>query len=326
MVMAVTLAATGCNKSGKLAEKSQFKTPTGPVELKLKWPVGQRVVQDLDMKMKLNLNIPGQPAPMQQDMTMGQKFAMTVLQDLPEGGHEVEMEFLSFRMGMEAGGKKMMDYDSEAQTDSKNPMAGVLGKVVGSKINCFLNASNDVDHIEGVDALIGRLSEGGNAQSVAPVKGMLSETYFKQMLSSSRFMPPHAVAPGDSWPVHYELPMEQIGTLAMDYTFTLERWEMHGTRNCARMEFQGEIKTTGGGKPIAPGVEMSIRDGNSSGVSWFDPELGIVIDSNIQQDFTMIMSVPKPQRGKAAKNAKPETMTMTNQMSQILSIKLDSVK
>ena len=63
VALAAALAVAGCNKSGKLAETSKFKTPTGPVELKLKWPPGERVVQDLDMKMKIDINVPGQPAP-----------------------------------------------------------------------------------------------------------------------------------------------------------------------------------------------------------------------------------------------------------------------
>ena len=326
VVTAAVLAATGCNKSGKLAEKSTFQTPAGPVELKLKWPLGQRVVQDMDMKMKIESDVPGQPAPMQQNMTMGQKFAMTVLKDLPEGGHEVEMEFLSARLGMEAGGKKVLDYNSEEKTESKNPMAAVFGKIIGSKIDFYLNVSNDVDRVEGVDAMLGRLAEGGNAQAAAPIKGMFTESYFKQMMSSSRLLPHHPVAPGDSWPVLMELPMEPMGTLELNYTITLQRWEMHGTRNCARMEFQGDIKTKSGGKPVAPGMNLSIQDGTTSGISWFDPELGTVIDSDIQQDFTMIVSFPKPQRGKAPKNAKPEIMTMTNRMGQKLNIKLDSVK
>jgi len=326
VVTTVVLVATGCNKSGKLSEHSKFQTPTGPVELKLKWPVGERVVQDMDMKMKIAMNMPGQPAPMEQNMTMGQKFSMTVLKDLPEGGHEVELEFLSARMGMEAAGKKTLDYDSEKKTDEKNPMAAVFGQIVGTKIDYYLNASNEVDRVEGIDTMLGHLAEGSNPQVAAQIKGMFNEGYFKQMLSSSRFLPPHAVAIGDSWPVQFEIPMDPIGTLVLDYTFTLQGWEMHGTRNCARMEFQGGIKTKSSGKPIAPGVNMSIQDGTASGVSWFDPELGIVIDSDVNQDFAMIMSFPKPQRRGATKPATPEIQTMTNHMSQTLNIKLDSVK
>ena len=81
--MAVTLALSlswvGCNKSGKLDTKSEFKAPSGPVELKLKWPLNERVVMNMDMKQNMEMFMPNQPGSMKQDMTMGQKYVLTVL-------------------------------------------------------------------------------------------------------------------------------------------------------------------------------------------------------------------------------------------------------
>src|ERR1039457_2531044 len=127
VALALVVAGAGCNKAGKLNEKSTQPTPTGPVALKLKWTPNERVVQDMDMKMKTETAIPGQPEPMKQDITMGQKYAMTVLKENPDGGHELEMEYLSASMGMEQGGKKMLDYDSakKSDADAKNPVAGM---------------------------------------------------------------------------------------------------------------------------------------------------------------------------------------------------------
>ena len=61
--LALGLSGTGCNKSGKLDTKSDFKTPSGPVELKLKWPVGERVVMNMDMKMNWRFPCRTSPAP-----------------------------------------------------------------------------------------------------------------------------------------------------------------------------------------------------------------------------------------------------------------------
>lgn len=326
VALAAVVAVAGCNKAGKLSEKSKQPMPTGPVELKLKWTPNERVVQDLDMKIKTEMSIPGQPAPMQQDVTMGQKFALTVLQATPDGGHEVEMEYLSSRMGMEQGGKTMMNFDSTKKSadDAKNPIAGIFDKIVGSKIRFYLDASNNVERIDGADEMMNRLSAGRKASDIAPFKSMFSESYFKQMMSSSLFLPPKPVSPGDSWPVKMEFPMDPLGTLVLDYTFTLERWEQHGQRNCARMEFQGTIQTKPGPEASATGMAMSIQDGNASGVSWFDPELGITIDSDIHQDMTLVISFPTNPRRKAGTPARMQTMT--NQMSQVLNIKLDSVQ
>ena len=324
--LTLSLAWLGCNKSGKLAESSTFTPPSGPVELKLKWPKGERVVQELDMKQNMELNIPGQPAPIKQDMTMGQQYGLTVLNATPDGGHEVEMEFLSARMGSTMGGRKLLDYDSSKSSsgDQTNPVAAMFGKIVGSKIQFFLDASNEVQRIEGVDALVNRLTSGTQAATLAPLKSMFSEGYFKQMMSANRFMPPKAVQPGDTWPVQLEFPMGPLGTMVMNYTFTFASWEMRGKRNCARLEFLGTISTKPDSDAKPAGMSMSIVDGNTSGISWFDPELGKTIDTSMNQDMKMVIKMPMPQRGKPS--AAPPIQTMTNQMNQVITIKLVSVK
>jgi hypothetical protein len=326
--LALAVAVAGCNKAGKLNDVSKAPLPTGPVELKLKWPQGERVVQDMEMKTTTETTIPGRPAPMQQNMAMGQKYGLTVLSANPDGGHEVEMEFLSSHMSMEMAGKKMMDFDSAQQSagDATNPVAGMFGKMVGAKLEFFMDASNNVDRIEGVDAMVSRMAASAPPGGMAAMKSMMSEGYFKQMMSSSRFMPPNAVAPGDSWPVQLEYAVEPLGTLVLDYTFTLENWEKHGKRNCARLTFTGTIKTKPGSASSMPGMAgmtMTIQDGTTAGTSWFDPELGITIDTTMNQDMTMVIHLPKNPNAQTGPMSQPQTLT--SHLNQDMSIKLDSV-
>jgi hypothetical protein len=324
VTLALSLSWVGCNKSGKLDTKSEFKTPSGPVELKLKWPLGERVVMDMDMKQNMEMFMPNQPGSVKQDMTMGQKYGLTVLKETPGGGHEVEMEYLSARMAMTMGGKSMLNYDSDkkAESDKANPMAGIFGKIIGSKIQYFLDASNEVERIEGVNELMDRLSSGGPADAGVEMfkSAMFSKDQFKQMMNANRFMPPKPVQPGDTWPVKQSFEMGPLGTMTMDFDCNLQRWEMHGKRNCARIEFQGTLKSTPGTNANPAGISMSILEGNSSGVTWFDPELGIGIDTTMNQDIKMSMTMPVNLQGKKT------TQTMTNLMNQVVSMKLDSVK
>jgi hypothetical protein len=329
VTLALSLSWVGCNKSGKLDDTSKFKTPGGPVELKLKWPLGERIVMNMDMKQKMETSMPGQP-PTKIDMNMGQKYGLTVLKETPDGAHEVEMEYLSARMAMEMGGKKLLDYDSDKKlgSDKANPigrpMADMFGKIIGAKIQYFMDASNEVERIEGVDELMSRLSSGGKMDPGAEMfkNSMFSKDQLKQLMSANRFMPPKPVKPGDTWPVKQSFEMGPLGTMVMDFDCTLQSWEMHGKRNCARIEFQGTAKSTPGTKANPTGMSMSILDGNFSGVSWFDPELGISIDMNMNQDMTMAMTIPMNGRG----NAAARTQMMTNIMNQVLTMKLDSVK
>lgn len=320
--LALSLFWVGCHKSGKLANPSGFTKTDGPVELKLKWPQGERIVQDMDMKQSMEFTIPGQPAPMQQVGTMGQEYGLKVLQETPGGGHEVEMDFLSAQVGSRMGTKVLVDYDSgkKPAAGKADPTAELFGKIIGSKIRFFLNASNEVDRIEGLDELNSRLSAGAAPEQLAFLKDMYSEGSLKQMMSQYRFLPTKPVQPGDSWPVQFEIPRDRIGTLLVDFTFTFQNWELHGARTCARMEFQGTIKSKPGAEATpASGMSISNLEGTTSGITWFDPELGITIDTSITQDLGMVINVP-------SKQAPGGMLSLTNQMNQVITIKLASVK
>jgi hypothetical protein len=118
--------------------------------------------------------------------------------------------------------------------------------------------------------------------------------------------------------------MGPLGTMTMDFDGTFQKWEMHGQRNCARLEFQGTIKSTPGTNANPTKLSMTITDGDFSGVSWFDPELGITIDTTMNQDIKMVMNLPMNSRG--FPGAAGRMQTITNQMNQVVSIKLVSVK
>ena len=330
-LLGLGMAWTGCNKAGKLNEKSEFIPPTGPMEFKLKWPQGERIEQDMDLKTTSETSIPGQAAPMKQDVGVGQAYGLTVLQANPDGTHEIEMDFLSARMSMKSGEKVMVDYDSakpgkSATPGKPDPFGDVFGKVVGTKIQYYLNATNGVDRVEGVDAMLDRLSAGPSGQQqMAPMKSMFNDGYFKQMMSANLLLPPKPVQPGDTWPVEMEFPMGQLGTMVLKYDFTFARWEMHGKRNCARLEFQGTIETKQDATGQKAPFSMTLQDGTTSGISWFDPELGITIDTTMNQNFSMIIQVPLGSRKKNA-NTPPKMQSITNVMSQAMTLKLVSVK
>lgn len=328
LIVATLLAGlcwTGCNKSGKLNETSKFPVPSGPVELKLKWPVGQRAIQNLEVKMNMEITGPVLPGPIKQDMILGEKYGLHVISADGLGGHEIEMEFQAMRLKLDQGGKTLVDYDSDAKSSegSKNPelaaMQKTFEKVVGARLLYFLDASNQVQRIEGMDALTSQVSAGGRSDAASSMKSMFSEESLKQMISGQH-LPPKPVQPGDSWPEKMDIAMGELGTMSMDYTFTFVRWETHGKRTCARLEFQGNMKSKANPAASGTGMTFNVQNGESSGVSWFDPELGMVLDTTMNQDLNLNMSVPMPGRGKNA------TQTLTNVMKQVINMKVDSVK
>lgn len=322
LALALAVAVAGCGKTNKLNTPSTATPPaSGEVELKLKWTPGEHIVQQADMKQNIQSFVPGLPEPMKQDMTIGQKFSLTVVSANPDGGHKLELQFLAMRVDAETAGKTVSyDSDKGSSTKSTDPIAEMLGKMVGARLVYFLDASNRVERIEGIDELLNRLSTGNTA--AASLKSVFNEDYFKRIMDTTLYLPPKPVQPGDTWPVEIQLPIGVFGTMHVNYTSAFKGWEMHGKRNCALIEFAGTMEIEPSGS-ASQGLKLSVQNGKTSGMLWFDPELGMVIDSNINQDMTMLMTVPRNSR--AAATAPAETQTITNQMTQTLNFKVVSV-
>jgi hypothetical protein len=325
-IFVMSLSGMGCNKSGKLSQPSTFTPPSGPVELKLKWPQGEQILQEMDMKRTMEFSIPGRSSPVKQDMSMEQEYGLTVLNATPDGEREVEMEFLNARVKMMTGTKALPNYDSAKKTaaDEANPVAKLFGKIIGSKIEFFLNASNQVERMDGVDALTEKLASGRRDDQLDGFRNQFSEGNLKQMMSASLFMPPRAVQPGDTWPVHIEFPMGTLGTMVVDDEFTFQRWEMHGERNCARLEFQGTVTNKLDMDPNLDRMSVSITDGDASGVFWFDPELGITIDTTVNLNLNLLINIPMRRRDDLDGVAR--TQHITSQLNEMVNTKLISVK
>jgi hypothetical protein len=213
------------------------------------------------------------------------------------------------------------DTTKKSPTDAGNPLAEPLSKLNGVKLKFFLDASNDVQKVEGVDEIKNRFASGAKPGQANPLDGMFTESYFKQMLAYSRNLPPNAVQPGDTWPVKLDISLGNLGAMDMEYLFTFTNWEKHGRRTCARLEFTGTIKNKPIGNSNPGGMTIAIQDGTSTGVTWFDPEIGAIIDTSTSQDMKMAVTVPMPPAAK-----KGPSMTIITVIHQVVSTKLDSVK
>ncbi|MDR3458165.1 MAG: protein kinase [Verrucomicrobiae bacterium] len=265
--------------------------PAGPVELKLKWPrVGERFVFDVDMKRNGEYLKPGQPDPLKEDLTVNKKYGLTVLSADPGGGHLVELEFLSYRDRIVLGGKRVLDYDSTdtSLSHGSNALARLFGKVAGFKIRCFLDASNEVGRMEGVDELEQRLS---STDASAFSKIQFGASFLKLMINGlHEYLPPKPVLPGDTWPFQTEVALSPLGTMTMDSVVTFQNWEQHWKRNCARLEYKSTLNTKPDPGPNPAGISVSSFEGTISGVAWFDPELGMIIETTANSDMKMVLN------------------------------------
>jgi hypothetical protein len=311
-------------QSGSDGASSAKVTGTGEaVDLKVNWPVGRRFRQRLDVVVNSESVVPNQPQPMKQNTTMGQEFAFHVVKERPGGGRELEMQIGDIEMSVSAGGRDVIAFDSkgEAVGDVENPVASAFRQMVGAKIKYLTDASNRVEKIEGWQELVDALSSKLQGPSRSMVASMFKEEYFKQMAEFGQNLPGRSVRPGESWPVKTDVVMGPMGTATLDLIYTFKGWEQRQNKRLALLVFSGTISSKpaqGGG---AMGMTMSIENGTISGKSWFDPAEGLQVESVMDQNINMSMTMPaRATPGKPA--AAGELMTIQNKMSQKIKIKV----
>jgi hypothetical protein len=327
VTLTICLPLLGCKKSettqtqSEKAAAERVAIPSGPVELKLKWTVGSRIEQRMDVVQNSEIFIPRMPKPMKQEMTMGQEFALSVLKERPGGGYELELEFLGNQMMVMMGERTVVNFDSQGEsTDDNNPLAATFRKMVGARIKYLLDASNKVEKVEGLHDFRKRITTGAPNEAVAIFNSTFTEDYFKQMVNYAQNLPPKAVSIGDSWPVQIEMVLGPLGTMVVDLKYTFKGWDKREKRNCALLEYAGTINTKPGRGAGPLGMSISIEDGKSAGKSWFDPAAGLFVDSAIKQSMRMLMIMPDMAGGKT--NATPRTQTVTNLMTQTIAMKV----
>src|SRR6266446_4136019 len=189
LCLTLLLPLTGCKKSGESGAQSGgpaaggSRRPDEAARLQIKWPVGNRYVERMELKQNSEMVMPQMPQPMKQELTMGEEYALSVLQERAGGGRELEMEFLAIQMNMSAGGQPPIAFDSKgaAIDEESNPLAGAFRKLIGSRLKCLTDASNQVEEIEGFNEFFAKVSVGLPPQIQGMLSGMLSEDQLKQM-------------------------------------------------------------------------------------------------------------------------------------------------
>ena len=320
------LVASGCGKKGEAAKDQTSSTapvaapPKGAVELKLKLPVAARFPMRIEVLQKSEMRIPSMPKPVLQVTELNQELQFTVLKAYEGGGREVELEFSDVDMNVNVNGNEAMAFDSRGESlgDANNPVASAFRRLVGAKLKCVLDASNQVAKVEGWSELVAKMTAGSAGAQM--LGGVFTEDYFKQIADFSQGLPGHAVQPGDTWTIKRPIVMGPLGAATLDLTYTFKRWEERENRQCARLEFSGPIHP--GAPPtnsVMMGIRMSLLDGTTSGQAWFDPALGLTIDSESDQKMNVLMNFPgtnAPGRGPNMRGG------ITNTMGQHIRYKL----
>jgi outer membrane murein-binding lipoprotein Lpp len=286
---------SGCSKPKKQAATAGTNAVSSAaagaadnsVEMKIKWAAGKKYAMRMELNQSTVTKVPNLPDPVKQDVKLAQDFNFSALKALDNGGWELELEFENETMDIMQDGRSILSFDSAQSPaqDTNNPVAPILRAMIGARIQYFTDADGKVEQVGGVDDLIKRIAATGKPQQQAMFQQMFSEDTLKQYGSFSDALPNRLVNVGESWSVKKDV-FSAIGTLTVDVKYTFMNWEQHGDRRCAHIEDTGDISSKSVSAAMT-GAAVEIEKGETSGDLWFDPELGMIVDVNTDQDMTM---------------------------------------
>jgi hypothetical protein len=182
-----------------------------------------------------------------------------------------------------------------------------------------------------------------------------TQQFWREILDLSA-VPTNEVRIGDTWVVTRSVPTVPAGNQAAELTYTFKGWQQRESWRCARLEFAGTLKpATPGSRPrdvlrsltaASPPPPPQDESGAINGVTWFSPDLGLPVETVLDQTTTSRItssrrvrvtrgtnaavtlnlngtnvSVPAP--AVTSTNAPPETVTATTR--QHLNFKLVEV-
>jgi Family of unknown function (DUF6263) len=254
-----------------------------PVDLKVKWQVGKRYNQEINMTMDSTVKVPGQAESMKQQSTVQQDFSISAVKGLDGGGSALDMQITRMKMSMGMGGQTMSIDSMNPGDTGANPAAAIFQKLIGLHIKMQTDARGQVQSVENLKDLVAATG-GADAAAASALKGFLTEDSLKQM-ASVEGLPDHPVKVGDSWPFKLDMPQAMVGNLAVDMNITFSGWEQKDDHKCAALMISGTISMKppdSGGEPV-----MSLDGGNVNGELWFDPDLGMPIESSATENFTL---------------------------------------
>jgi hypothetical protein len=281
--------AIGDSNSPADSSAGSGSAAAGPTDLKIKWQAGKKYDMEMDINQITDVNVPGRP--FHQELKLTQDLHYSPLKDLDNGGHQVEMEFDSQNLDINQNGKDVLSFDTTQKTpipqdNPTAPVAAAMRAMLGVPLNYIIAADGTVEKIEGIDSLTSQIAAAvPNQRQRVSLQQLFDEDTLKQYGSFSEALPGHPVNIGDSWSSSRDI-TTPTGVMTVNATYTFKDWQQHNGHNCVHFLITGDIKTkTASASTI--GAVVKIDKGTITGDAWFDPDLGMFVDDNMDQDTKM---------------------------------------
>ncbi len=278
---AVLLAAGG---GTAIYEAQRRPEKDGPAEIKINWTVGKKYRWHMELNQTTEVKSPDLPQPDKGGEKWTQDINMTVLKKLPNGGWQLEYEFVG--EAMEAWRDEhtiLCSFDSaQSLAVSKTNQFSIMGAMIGTRLEYFTDANGTVQAVDGVDKLNARIAAVGTPLQRHMFTVLFDGGALTNYFSFGAGVPNRTVQVGESWPSKMDF-VNVFGIPITNTKFTFKNWERRGDHSCAHIEETSHASAENNSN--ASGALTTIEQGKVSGEYWFDPKPGMVVGVNENDDL-----------------------------------------
>ncbi len=287
---AIVLLAVGGGTAVYETHAASRAASAAPVELKIKWDTGKKYSLQCELSQDAETKAPSQPQPIKETLKWQQDFDLSPLKQLPDGGWQLELKIGREAMTNLSGTNITRSFDSTQNTGNSRNQLAILGAIIGTRLDYIIAADGKVQRVAGVEKLAGHIAAIGTPQQQRLFNELFGGDTFRSYMAFNEVLPNRVVKVGESWPVTRE-ETNSIGVLAVTITFTFKNWAQHGEHTCARVEYTGSISS----KTVsaASGALVQIDKAKVSGVAWYDPELGILVGAEQNEELSLKITTPR---------------------------------
>ena len=218
------------------------------------------------------------------NQTMNQTMDMSWnIQSVAAGGDAVMAQVVDrIQMNMEGGPAGKVQFDTNSDQKSENPIVNSMGevfrKIVNQKFIVTMKPTGEIDNVQVPEELLAAVR-----QSAAGATGALDEATLKQMMKQSAvILPSQPVVPQNSWNSQQSVQLP-FGTMNIKSQMTFREKDAAGN---AVIDIAPEITVTP--KEGAP-IKMTLNSSSGRGQVTFNIAQGRVARS--QLDLTLAMTI-----------------------------------
>jgi len=268
------------------------------ITLKIQFPPGRyEMVQEMDMKMTIDMTMEGQDSPPTQHVNQKITFWSTMDVGQPDAAGNTTMKVQFTRMKQEMDGLGQMSLDTDDPESLKNnPVGKMLAGLCETTMTIVVDADGKAVEVSGVDEMWDRMAKDAPAGAGAVIGG------FKQSMGDDAmarmYTQPMAMAPrepvgiGSVWRPEITIPMPMMGDMVFRNECELVSVEPADQGHVATIKISGTATAEKGQKQqFGPAsVTIDSMDLDMNGQILVNVESGVPVDESIDLSGTFEMT------------------------------------